>query len=35
MPMTLEFNGVINGDEIGGSVTLGAFGASSFSGYRS
>jgi len=34
MPMTLEFNGVINGDEIGGSVTLGAFGTSSFSGYR-
>lgn len=34
MPMTLEFNGTINGDEIGGSVTLGAFGSSSFSGTR-
>jgi|SRR5271154_2535097 len=35
MPMTLEFNGTINGDEVGGSVTLGAFGTSSFSGARS
>jgi len=35
MPMTLEFNGVINGDEISGSVTLGAFGTSSFSGRHS
>jgi len=25
MPMTLEFNIVINGDEISGSVTLGTF----------
>ncbi len=35
MPMTLEFSGVINGDEITGSVTLGPFGPSSFSGRRS
>jgi hypothetical protein len=35
MPMTLEFNGAINGDEISGSVTLGGFGESSFSGQRS
>jgi hypothetical protein len=34
MPMTLEFNGAINGDELSGSVTLGAFGTSSFSGTR-
>ena len=34
MPMTLEFNGTIKGDEISGSVTLGAFGNSSFSGTR-
>jgi hypothetical protein len=35
MPMTLEFNGTINGDEVSGSVTLGAFGNSLFSGTRS
>jgi hypothetical protein len=35
MPMTLEFNGTINGDQVSGSVTLGAFGSSSFSGTRS
>jgi hypothetical protein len=35
MPMTLEFNGTINGDELSGSVTLGAFGKASFSGARS
>ncbi len=35
MPMTLEFSGVINGDEISGRVTLGPFGLSSFSGRRS
>jgi hypothetical protein len=35
MPMTLEFNGTINGDELSGSVTLGAFGNASFSGARS
>src|ERR1700677_4316638 len=34
MPMTLEFNGTIKGDEISGSVTPGAFGNSSFSGTR-
>jgi hypothetical protein len=35
MPMTLEFNGTIDGDELSGSVVLGAFGSSSFSGTRS
>jgi hypothetical protein len=30
MPLTLEFSGVINGDEMSGSVKLGAFGMSSF-----
>ena len=35
MPMTLEFSGAINGDEMSGSVTLGPFGTSSFSGRRS
>ena len=35
MPMTLEFTGTISGDAIGGSVKLGAFGTSSFSGTRS
>ncbi len=35
MPMTLEFSGTINGDELSGNVTLGAFGSSSFSGTRS
>ena len=35
MPMTLEFNGTINGDEVSGSVVLGGFGTSSFSGARS
>jgi hypothetical protein len=34
MPMTLEFNGTVNGDALSGSVTLGAFGNSSFSGTR-
>ena len=34
MPMTLEFNGTIKGDEVSGGVTLGAFGNSSFSGAR-
>jgi hypothetical protein len=32
--MTLEFSGSIHGDELSGSVTLGAFGSSSFSGIR-
>jgi len=35
MPMTLEFTGSINGDEISGSVQLGSFGTASFSGTRS
>ncbi len=34
MPMTLEFTGTIDGDKIGGSVQLGVFGSSSFSGTR-
>jgi len=34
MPMTLEFKGTIDGDELSGSVTLGAFGDASFSGTR-
>ncbi len=34
MPMTLEFTGTVNGDAISGSVKLGAFGTSSFSGTR-
>jgi hypothetical protein len=35
MPMTLEFTGTVDGDEIAGTVTLGEFGNSSFSGIRS
>ena len=35
MPMTLEFMGTINGDELAGNVILGGFGTSSFSGRRS
>ena len=35
MPMTLEFNGTIDGDKVTGSVMLGNFGSSSFSGTRS
>jgi hypothetical protein len=35
MPMTLEFNGTISGDEVSGTVVLGNFGTSSFSGTRS
>ncbi len=34
MPMTLEFRGTMDGDELSGSVTLGAFGDASFSGTR-
>jgi len=34
MPMTLEFKGTIDGDELSGNVTLGAFGDASFSGTR-
>jgi hypothetical protein len=32
MPMALEFDAAIDSDEIKGSVTLGDFGTSSFSG---
>ena len=35
MPMTLEFTGAVDGDEIAGTVKLGEFGDSSFSGIRS
>ena len=35
MPLTLEFNGTVDGDEVTGSVILGNFGSSSFSGTRS
>ena len=35
MPMTLEFTGTVEGDEIAGTVKLGEFGDSSFSGIRS
>jgi hypothetical protein len=35
MPMTLEFTGTVDGDEIAGTVKLGEFGSSSFSGIRS
>jgi hypothetical protein len=34
MPMTLEFTGAVDGDEISGTVKLGDFGDSSFSGMR-
>ena len=34
MPMTLEFNGTIDGDKLSGNVTLGAFGSATFSGTR-
>jgi hypothetical protein len=34
MPMTLEFTGTVDGDEIAGTVKLGEFGNSSFSGIR-
>ncbi len=35
MPLTLEFNGTVDGDKVTGSVMLGNFGSSSFSGTRS
>ena len=35
MPLTLEFNGGVDGDKVSGSVTLGNFGSSPFSGTRS
>ena len=34
MPMTLEFTASVSGDEISGSVKLGAFGDATFSGTR-
>jgi len=34
MPMTLEFSATVNGDEISGSVKLGAFGDATFTGTR-
>jgi hypothetical protein len=34
MPMTLEFSGTVEGDNITGSVKLGMFGNASFSGSR-
>ena len=34
MPMTLEFTGTVDVDEIAGTVKLGEFGNSSFSGNR-
>ena len=34
MDMTLEFTGVVEGDRISGSVKLGSFGDSQFSGSR-
>lgn len=34
MPMTLEFEGTVQGNNLSGSVVLGAFGSSSFSGTR-
>ena len=34
MPMTLEFNGTVQGNNVSGTVVLGGFGSSSFSGTR-
>lgn len=34
MAMTLEFSATVTGDEIGGTVKLGAFGNATFSGTR-
>jgi hypothetical protein len=34
MPLTLEFNGTVKGNELNGSVVLGSFGSSSFTGTR-
>jgi aerobic carbon-monoxide dehydrogenase large subunit len=34
MPMTVTFDGLIEGDAVNGTATLGAFGASSFTGTR-
>lgn len=35
MPLTLEFSATVDGDEMSGSVQLGAFGTASFKGTRS
>lgn len=34
MPLTLEFSGTVNGNDLSGNVVLGSFGSSSFSGTR-
>jgi len=34
MPITLEFDGKVDGDNLAGNVKLGAFGTSTFSGTR-
>ncbi|MCB2113682.1 MAG: hypothetical protein KDD85_09050 [Parvularculaceae bacterium] len=34
MPITLEFDGKVDGDNLAGNVKLGAFGSSTFSGTR-
>jgi hypothetical protein len=34
MPLTLEFNGTVKGNELNGNVVLGSFGSSSFTGTR-
>lgn len=34
MPMTLEFEGTVEGNSLSGTVVLGSFGSSSFSGTR-
>jgi len=34
MPMTLEFKGTVDGDNMSGSVKLGMFGQASFTGVR-
>lgn len=34
MPLTLEFKGAVQGDAMSGSVKLGAFGESTFTGVR-
>jgi autotransporter translocation and assembly factor TamB len=34
MPLTLEFSGTVNGNQMSGEVKLGMFGSSTFSGMR-
>jgi len=34
MPMTVSFNGLVEGDSVSGTATLGAFGAAPFTGTR-